>query len=233
MELSIVEIWETMGLLSRLVAIGLLGMGVASLFVTIERLLVLRRAAADSTAFAAKARPLLEERDFETLRDLTRGKEYERTPLPRLMSFGLQAFFAHRKDRDGVGPAEMARRELDRRLQQLDAELRRGMGLLASTGSTAPFIGLFGTVIGIITAFQGIAAAGDGGLAAVSAGIAEALIVTAVGLVVAIGAVLVFNVLTAKFDKLDMGMQHAAGELVDYLEGGLAGEGASSGRHDR
>ena len=234
MELSIVEIWETMGLLSRLVAIGLLGMGIASLFVTIERLLVLRRAAADSTAFAARARPLLEERDFETLRDLTRGKEYERTPLPRLMSFGLQAFFAHREDRDGVGPAEMARRELDRRLQQLDAELRRGMGLLASTGSTAPFIGLFGTVIGIITAFQGIAAAGDGGLAAVSAGIAEALIVTAVGLVVAIGAVLVFNVLTAKFDKFDMGMQHAAGELVDYLEGAASGsEEVSGGRRDR
>jgi len=233
MELSIVEIWETMGLLSRLVAIGLVGMGVASLFVTIERLLVLRRAAADSTAFAARARPLLEERDFETLRDLTRGKEYERTPLPRLMSFGLQAFFAHRKDHAGVGPAEMARRELDRRLQQLDAELRRGMGLLASTGSTAPFIGLFGTVIGIITAFQGIAAAGDGGLAAVSAGIAEALIVTAVGLVIAIGAVLVFNVLTAKFDKFDMGMQHAAGELVDFLEGASGPEGASGGRRDR
>jgi biopolymer transport protein ExbB/TolQ len=233
MDLSIVEIWQTMGLLSRLVTIGLIGMGVASLFVTIERLLVLGRAAAGSTAFAAKARPLLEDRDFETLRDLTRGKEYERTPLPRLMSFGLQAFFAHRKDRDGVGPAEMARRELDRRLQQLDAELRRGMGLLASTGSTAPFIGLFGTVIGIITAFQGIAAAGDGGLAAVSAGIAEALIVTAVGLVIAIGAVLVFNVLTAKFDKFDMGMQHAAGELVDYLEGASNLEGGSSGRRDQ
>lgn len=234
MELSIVDIWNSMGFLSRLVAIGLIGMGVGSLFVAIERMLVLGRAAADSAAFAAKARPLLEDRDFETLLDLTRGKEYERTPLPRLMGFGLQAFFAHKKDTDGVGPAEMAQRELDRRLQQLDSELRRGMGLLASTGSTAPFIGLFGTVIGIITAFQGIAAAGGGGLEAVSAGIAEALIVTAVGLVVAIGAVLVFNVLTAKFDKFDMGMQHAAGELVDYLEGAASGlGGAASGRRDR
>jgi biopolymer transport protein ExbB/TolQ len=88
-----------------------------------------------------------------------------------------------------------------------------------STGSTAPFIGLFGTVIGIITAFQGIAASGGGGIAAVSAGIAEALIVTAVGLAVAIAAVLVFNHLTAKFDRFDMNMQHAASELVDYLEG--------------
>jgi len=92
------------------------------------------------------------------------------------------------------------------------------MNILASTGSTAPFVGLFGTVLGIITAFQGIAAAGGGGIGAVSAGIAEALIVTAVGLAVAISAVLVFNYLTARFDKLDMSIQHAAGELVDFLE---------------
>jgi biopolymer transport protein ExbB/TolQ len=234
MELSILEIWESMGFLSRLVAVGLVVMGVASLFVAIERVLVLGRAAADSAAFAARARSLLEERDFETLLDLTRGKEHERTPLPRLMGFGLQAFFAHQSDPAGVGAAEMAQRELSRRLQQLDAELRRGMGILASTGSTAPFIGLFGTVIGIITAFQGIAAAGGGGLEAVSAGIAEALIVTAVGLVVAIGAVLVFNYLTARFDKFDMGMQHAAGELVDYLEGASRRRGEDSGgRRDR
>ena len=230
MELSLVEIWESMGFLSRLVAIGLVVMGLASLFVTIERVLVLNRAAADSAAFAAKARSLMEERDFQTLLDLTKGKDYERTPLPRLMGFGLTAYFAHARDQAGVGAAEMAQRELGRRLQQLDSELRRGMGILASTGSTAPFIGLFGTVIGIITAFQGIAAAGGGGLEAVSAGIAEALIVTAVGLVVAIGAVLVFNFLTARFDKFEMGMQHAAGELVDYLEGAPQGlEGGSRG----
>jgi len=222
MELSLVEIWESMGLLSRLVAIGLMGMGVGSLFVAIERTLVLRRADQGSAAFAAKARSLLEDRDFSSLLDLSKGKEYERTPLPRLMRMGLESYFSHLDDT--VGAAEMASRELQRRLQQLDAELRRGMGLLASTGSTAPFIGLFGTVIGIITAFQGIASAGGGGIEAVSAGIAEALIVTAVGLVVAIGAVLVFNVLTARFDRFDMSMQHAAGELVDYLEG------ASSGR---
>ena len=92
-------------------------------------------------------------------------------------------------------------------------------GRTVAVGSTAPFIGLFGTVIGIITAFQGIAAAGGGGIGAVSAGIAEALIVTAVGLFVAITAVLFFNYLSGRFDQLDMSMQHSAGELVDFLEG--------------
>jgi biopolymer transport protein ExbB/TolQ len=218
MELSLVEIWHSMGFLARFVAIALVAMGFASLAVAIERLMVMRRAERVSAEFAAKARPLLEERDVDSLLDITRGQEYAAIPLPRLMRFGLEAYKANRKD-EAVGPVEMARRELNRRLEQLAAESRRGMGILASTGSTAPFIGLFGTVIGIITAFQGIAASGGGGIGAVSAGIAEALIVTAVGLFVAIAAVLFFNYITARFDKFDMLMQHAASELVDYLEG--------------
>jgi biopolymer transport protein ExbB/TolQ len=226
MELSLVEIWQSMGLMARLVAIALVAMGFASVVVSFERLLVMRRAQQLSARFAAKARPLLEARELDALLDLTGGAEYRGAPLPRLIRFGLESFNASRDD-DNVGGSEMARRELNRRLEQLAAESRRGMGILASTGSTAPFIGLFGTVIGIITAFQGIAASGGGGIGAVSAGIAEALIVTAIGLAVAIAAVLVFNYLTARFDKFDMMMQHAAGELVDHLEGA----GGRSTRH--
>lgn len=218
MELSLVEIWQSMGVLAKGVAVALVAMGFASLVVAIERLMVMRKAERVSAEFAKRARPLLEERDVETLLDMTRGREFAAIPLPRLIRFGLEAFTANRKD-ESVGPVEMARRELGRRLEQLAAESRRGMGILASTGSTAPFIGLFGTVIGIITAFQGIAASGGGGIGAVSAGIAEALIVTAVGLFVAIAAVLFFNYITGRFDKFDMLMQHAASELVDYLEG--------------
>jgi biopolymer transport protein ExbB/TolQ len=225
MELSLVEIWESMGFMARLVAVSLVGMGFAALVVSIERVLALSKATRLCNDFARKARPLLEDRDLDTLRDLTGGAEYKNAPLPKLIRFGLDAYRAN-KDDEVVGPVEMARRELGRRLEQLAAEARKGMGILASTGSTAPFIGLFGTVIGIITAFQGIASAGGGGIGAVSAGIAEALIVTAIGLVVAIAAVLVFNYLTARFDKFDMTMQHAASELVDYLE-------ASGGRSAR
>jgi biopolymer transport protein ExbB/TolQ len=218
MELSLVEIWQSMGFLARGVAVGLVLMGLASVFVAIERLLVLGRAMQVCSDFAARARPLMEDRDVQSMHDLTAGKPYVTAPLPRLFRFGLETFIANVDD-NAVGPVEMARRELARKLEMLSAEARRGMGILASTGSTAPFIGLFGTVIGIITAFQGIAAAGGGGIGAVSAGIAEALIVTAVGLFVAIVAVLSFNYLTARFERFDMLMQHAAGELVDYLEG--------------
>ena len=219
MELSLLEIWQSMGIMARGVALALVAMGFASLVVAVERILVLRRADVLSGAFATKARTLIADHEWEHVLALARGQEFAKAPLPRLMAFGLEAYDSVDGD-DNVGPVEMARRELNRKLEVLAAELRRGTGILASTGSTAPFIGLFGTVIGIITAFQGIAASGGGGIAAVSAGIAEALIVTAVGLIVAIFAVLVFNYLTARFDRFDMSMQHAASELLDHLEGG-------------
>ena len=214
MELSLIEIWESMGLLARLVAIALVLMGVASLAVSFDRLFVLRRFDRDSNLFAGKARALLDAGELEALKDLARGMP--RAPLARLTLVGLSAFTEHRGA--SITAAAATRRELARKLEEYGQEARRGMSLLASVGSTAPFIGLFGTVIGIITAFQGIAAAGGGGIGAVSAGIAEALIVTAVGLFVAIAAVLFFNYLTGRFDRLDMTMQHAAGELLDYLE---------------
>lgn len=221
MELSLLEIWNSMGLLARTVAVGLIAMGFASLVVAVERIMVLRRAEIQSGAFAAKAGALLSDQKWGEVLTLAHRREFAKVPLPRLLAFGLAAH-ASVDANDTLGPVELARRELVRKLEVLASELRRGTGILASTGSTAPFIGLFGTVIGIITAFQGIAASGGGGIAAVSAGIAEALIVTAVGLIVAIFAVLVFNYLTTRFDRFDMGMQHAASELVDRLEGARA-----------
>lgn len=216
MELSLFEIWESMSLLSRLVAISLLGMGVSSFAVIIERAWVLRRTDRESLEFAGSSRSRFADGDIAAVLELAR--RFTRNPLARLTAIGVQTFQIH----ESKGPsaaAELTRRELARKLELYSAEGRRGMAMLASIGSTAPFIGLFGTVIGIIVAFQGIASAGGGGIAAVSAGIAEALIVTAVGLIVAITSVLCFNYLSGRFDRLDMQMQHAAGELIDYLEG--------------
>ncbi|PRP97598.1 Biopolymer transport protein ExbB [Enhygromyxa salina] len=221
MDLNIVHIWETMSLLSKIVAITLMVMGLGTAYVTIERMIVLSKAFARSAAFAKTSRPLLDDLDLEPLADLAKGQEFEKAPLAKLTGMGIGAYLRHAGADERL---ELARRDLERRLDELGAEARKGMGFMASVGSTAPFIGLFGTVIGIIVAFQGIAAAGGGGIEAVSAGIAEALIVTAMGLAVAISSVLVFNYLSARFDKLDMAMQHAAGELLDHLE-------AHDGRH--
>src|SRR5690606_10850829 len=215
MDLNLVHIWETMSILSKIVAITLVVMGLGTAHVTIERLLVLSKAFASSAAFAKRSRPLLDELEIDALVDLSSGAEFAKAPLAKLTRMGVEAYQRHESSEQRL---EFARRDLERRLDELGAEARKGVGFLASVGSTAPFIGLFGTVIGIIVAFQGIAAAGRGGIEAVSAGIAEALIVTAIGLAVAITSVLIFNYLSARFDKLDMAMQHAAGELLDHLE---------------
>jgi biopolymer transport protein ExbB/TolQ len=215
MDLNILHIWETMSILSKIVAITLVVMGLGTAYVAIERMIVLGKAFSSSAAFARKSRPLLDELEIDALIDLSKGQEFAKAPLAKLTRMGVEAYNRHEGAEQRL---EFARRDLERRLDELGAEARKGVGFLASVGSTAPFIGLFGTVIGIIVAFQGIAAAGGGGIEAVSAGIAEALIVTAIGLAVAITSVLIFNYLSARFDKLDMAMQHAAGELLDHLE---------------
>ena len=96
-------------------------------------------------------------------------------------------------------------------------QLKRGLGLLATIGSTAPFIGLFGTVVGIINAFHSIAATGSGGMSAVSGGIAEALVSTALGIFVAIPAVVAFNHFTGKIETFHVEMNRASSQLVNCL----------------
>jgi biopolymer transport protein ExbB len=108
---------------------------------------------------------------------------------------------------------------MERYLEDMGADLRRGLAVLASVGSVAPFVGLLGTVLGIITAFQGIASSGSGGLSSVSAGISEALIETALGLAVAIPAVLAYNYLNTKIARDEGALNAAAGELLDTIEG--------------
>jgi len=108
-------------------------------------------------------------------------------------------------------------RALERATALAAADMKKGLGGLATIGSTAPFIGLLGTVVGIIHAFQGIAATGSGGIAAVSGGIAEALIATAFGLFVAIPAVMAFNYFTGVLERFHVEMTNSAAELVDFF----------------
>jgi biopolymer transport protein ExbB/biopolymer transport protein TolQ len=106
---------------------------------------------------------------------------------------------------------------LDRAEAIVRAELKRGVSGLATIGSTAPFVGLFGTVVGIINAFKGISNEKSTGLAAVAGGISEALVTTAIGLFVAIPAVVVFNYFTSKIEAFDVEMGNSSSELIDYF----------------
>jgi biopolymer transport protein ExbB len=219
MNLSLVEIWNTMGLPAKIVGGLLLVMGLASLTAFIERMLTLRRSRAASKEFANEIGSRLRHGDVDgVLRD---AAMHSKGHLTRLVESGLTTYIEAVSGDDGSGltPVERTRRHLERRLEELSADLRRGLPILASVGSTAPFIGLLGTVLGIITAFQGIAATGSGGLSSVSAGIAEALIETALGLAVAIPAVLAFNYLSTQIARDELALSTSAGELIDTIEG--------------
>jgi biopolymer transport protein ExbB len=123
-----------------------------------------------------------------------------------------------------LSAAERTRRHLERYLEELSADLRRGLAVLASVGSVAPFVGLLGTVVGIISAFQGIASSGSGGLSSVAAGISEALVETALGLAVAIPAVLGFNYLSSAIAREERALASSAGQLADAVEAWGEGE---------
>jgi len=216
MQFSLIEIWHGMGIMAKVVAITLVLMALATVTVSIERLIHLARVSRSSSRFASRASPLLEAGELDLV--IEQARACAPCPITRLVVAGGDKYQSHDPDRSGLSPIEAARREMHRRAEAISSELRAGLGVLASVGSVAPFVGLFGTVLGIISTFQGIKATGSGGLGAVSAGIAEALVVTALGLCVAIPAVLLFNYLTARIDRLELGLSHGASEFLDELE---------------
>jgi biopolymer transport protein ExbB/biopolymer transport protein TolQ len=205
---------------------------VASLVVMLERWIVGRKARGESRAFAQKMSALLAKGDLDTAADAKVGKDIGY--LGRVISAGLGAYKSSTK-RDHDLTIESVARALERQSAREVQVLKRGHGLLATVGSTAPFVGLFGTVFGIITAFQLMAASGSGGLGTVSAGIAEALFTTAFGLFVAIPAVMGFNYFTSWVEARAIDMSESSNEFLDLVARNLAemdetrGESAEAG----
>ena len=218
MGFSLSEMWGHMGVPAKIVFGILIVMGLASLTVFIERILTLRRSRKASRLFASESGGHVREDMIETV--LTEATKYKHGHLPRLVGAALSTYRHARETADVsvISPAERTRRHMERYLEDLGADLRSGLPVLATVGSIAPFVGLLGTVLGIISAFQGIATAGSGGLSAVSAGISEALIETALGLVVAIPAVLFFNYLSTRIAKVEQALERSSGELLDEME---------------
>jgi biopolymer transport protein ExbB len=219
MGFSFSEMWAHMGWPAIVVAVVLLIMGLASLTVYIERIITLRRSRHASRKFAAESGGHVQADMIDTV--IEEAGKYRRGHLPHLVKATL-SHYRHARDTADVSalpPAERTRRYMERYMEDQGADLRQGLWVLASVGSIAPFVGLLGTVLGIISAFQGIASTGSGGLSAVSAGISEALVETALGLAVAIPAVLAFNYLSTKITRDEAALNAAAGELLDNVEG--------------
>jgi biopolymer transport protein ExbB/TolQ len=209
MQFSLIDLWQATGPIGRIVVLVLLSLSVASISVGVERLLMLRRATRLSVQFLNAWRTR-EERPWSGAVDVARGPADESPAALMLRTLGDVL--------DQDLPHDVAERAYDRTMRRLllgsSAQLRRGLGFLATVGSTAPFIGLFGTVIGIVNAFSQMAATGQGGLAVVAGGIAEALITTALGILAAIPALWLFNTITGGVTTLMTELECAAEELA-------------------
>jgi len=198
------------------VAIVLAIMSMYSIAVMVERWLTFNAARNQSRQFAPKVAAAL--RDNRIDEAIAISDRHKKSHLAMVVNAGLQEFQAHQAGSDIPGTTmDAARRALQRATALKTAELKRGLSGLATIGSTAPFVGLLGTVIGIIGAFQGMKAAEGTGIAAVAGGISEALIETAFGLLVAIPAVWAFNIFTNKVEGFQIEMDNSSSELIDYF----------------
>ncbi|HEV8523391.1 MAG TPA: MotA/TolQ/ExbB proton channel family protein [Terriglobales bacterium] len=211
-----VSLWKQMGWMAKAVVIILFIMSAWSIGVMIDRWMAFSSARKQSRMFApAVAGALREGKIDEAIRV---GERYKRSHLAKVVTAGLQEFKAHSDSTEIPGEhVEASKRALERAEAIVHAELKRGLGGLATIGSTAPFVGLFGTVVGIINAFHGISEQKATGLGAVAGGISEALVATAIGLFVAIPAVMMYNYFTNKVEAFDVEMDNSSSELIDYF----------------
>jgi biopolymer transport protein ExbB/biopolymer transport protein TolQ len=211
-----IELWKAMGWIARIVVIILFVMSAWSIGVMIDRYMAFNAARTQSRTFApAVAGALRDGKIDEAIRVAERNKK---SHLAKVVTAGLQEFKAHGESSEIPGEEiEASKRALERAEAIVHAELKRGLGGLATIGSTAPFVGLFGTVMGILNAFVGISSNKVTGLGAVAGGIAEALVTTAIGLAVAIPAVMMFNYFTNKVEAFDVEMDNSSSELIDYF----------------
>jgi biopolymer transport protein ExbB len=213
---SFLDMWGQMGLLAQAVVVVLVIMSVWSISVMIERFLTYRAARKQSMAFAPAVSEALKTGNIGEAIEL--AEQHEKSHLAKVLVAGLQEFRAHQTSDAIPGETiEASKRALQRATAILIEELKKGLGGLATIGATAPFVGLFGTTVGIINAFQGMTAGETTGLAAVAGGISEALVATAMGLFVAVPAVWMYNYFTTKIDSFVVEMDNSSSELIDYF----------------
>ena len=191
-------------------------MSVYAIAVAVERLLTFRAAKEQSRQFAPRVAQALKNDRIEEAINIS--DKHKKSHLAMVVSSGLQEFRAHEGNSDISGEEiDASKRALQRAVAVKTAEFKRGLSGLATIGSTAPFVGLFGTVFGIINAFQGMKNAETAGIAAVAGGISEALFTTAMGILVAVPAVWLFNYFTSKVQGFVVEMDNSASELIDYF----------------
>lgn len=218
------EIWEHSGFIARSVIVTLVVMMVACVFVSIERLRAFGKARKQSMRLAAEIVGPMQSGDVHSALKVAQDDQFKAGYLTSLLKAGLKEI-SERGDEMGL---ENASRAVGKAHGEELAKMKRGMTILATTGSTAPFVGLFGTTFGVINAFQGMAVEGSG-LASISAGISEALITTGVGIGVAVIGVWMFNYFNFRVEKVSDELHSSEADFMDwahkYLQGSMRAAG--------
>ncbi len=218
--MNLLEIWNQMGLFAKGIAYVLFFMSMLSFGVAIERIYTYIQARKQSKLFAPQVAKALKEGRLKDAIALASKKEYRYSHLAKVVLAALQEYQYSQEGGEKMSKedtVDTVRRAIQRASALTGSDLKKMVSALATIGATAPFVGLLGTVVGVINAFQGIAATGSGGIGAVSAGIAEALVETALGLLVAIPAVWFYNYLTGRIEYFNVEMDNSSSEMVDFF----------------
>ena len=219
--LDFIEMFQQMGSVALGVAVVLFFMSFWSVGVAIERIYTYNKARQQSKLYAPEIAKHLKTGDLKKAVALSGSDDYKYSHLAKVVLAGIQEYHFQQEgggsslNRDDL--LDTVRRAIQRATAMTTSDLKKGVNALATIGSTAPFVGLLGTVVGVINAFVGIASTGSGGIGAVSAGIAEALVETGLGLFVAIPAVWFYNYLTGRIEYFTVEMDNSSSELLDYF----------------
>ncbi len=223
MEMSMLELYQSMGWFAKGIVFTLLGMSGFSFTVLISKWWTMRKAQAETRKFAPEFSQFLEEDNLGEAIKLAEG--YKKSHVARVLGGALAEIRPLIQDGSvTVADINSAERAVEREMLMTVVDLKRGLGVLATVGATSPFVGLLGTTMGIVNSFTGMATSGAGGISAIAAGVAEALITTAIGIGVAIPAVWAFNYFQTKIDNLTAEMTYTSKEMIDYLIKGVSGE---------
>ena len=223
MQMDLMHLWGTMGYFAKGIVLTLAIMSVWSLTIMLQKWWHIRAAQAETRKFAPEFSQFLEEDNLSEAINL--AQSYKKSHVARVLGNALDEVKPLIMDGSvTVADINSAERAVEREMLMTIVDQKRGLGVLATVGSTAPFVGLLGTTMGIVNAFTGMATSGSGGFAAISAGVAEALITTAFGLLVAIPAVWAYNYFSTKIDNLTAEMTYTSKEMIDYLIKGVSGE---------
>lgn len=186
--------------------IFLLGISVLSWWIVIDRAVRFSRIRGKAAEFMAKVKRLIESKDDDAIKTLCQS-----TPGP-VSAVVFEGIKNKKKDREKIESG------MQRVINKESERMQSMLGILGTIGNVAPFVGLFGTVLGIIKAFHDLSLSAGGGPSVVASGIAEALVATAMGIFVAVPAVIFYNYFVRLVDSIENDAITAGSEMLDLLE---------------